>query len=280
MKNLIVCMVTMAAAVVAIGEANGEDGGAGATNATLSATKPKRTFEPGEFERRARANYERKSGGTIRKANSARGAVLVVNAQDKVSRADLDPALQHIDETVHPILEYKEAKEVKVANPRDDIARLGGKVGVVVVDVADSPALTVAPEEGWAVVNVRPLAADNPSADVLAARVRKEILRGFALAGGCSFMARGQIVVREGVHTAKDLDSVSIEEYGVDVQMALGRLLPSYGVIPWTQTTYRKACREGWAPPPTNDIQRAVWEKVHQIPDKPIKIEFDPKKDK
>lgn len=280
MKNLIVCMVTMAAAVVAIGVANGEGEGAGATNAPLMATKPKRTFEPGEFERRARANYERKSGGTIRKANSARGAVLVVNAQDKVSRADLDPALRHINETIHPILEYKEVKEVKVANPKEDIARLGGKVGVVVVDVADSPALTVAPEEGWAIVNVRPLSADGAAADVLAARVRKEVLRGFALAGGCSFMARGQIVVREGVHTAKDLDSVSIEEYGVDVQMALGRLLPSYGVIPWTQTTYRKACREGWAPPPTNDIQRAVWEKVHQIPDKPITIKYDPKVDK
>ena len=108
--------------------------------------KPKHTFAPGEFEKRARESYERKSGGTIRKANSAQGAVLVVNAQEKISRTDLDSALNHIDETIHPILEYKEAKDVKIANPKDDIARLGGKVGVVVADVPDNPALAVAPE--------------------------------------------------------------------------------------------------------------------------------------
>ena len=240
--------------------------------------KPKHTFAPGEFEKRARESYERKSGGTIRKANSAQGAVLVVNAQEKISRTDLDSALNHIDETIHPILEYKEAKDVKIANPKDDIARLGGKVGVVVADVPDNPALAVAPEEGWAVVNVRKLNMDNPSADVLAARVRKEILRGLALAGGCSFMARGQIVVREGVHTAKDLDAVSIEEFGVDVQSALARLLPSYGVIPWTQSTYKKACQEGWAPAPTNDVQKAIWDKVHAMPTEPLKIKPETKK--
>ena len=244
----------------------------------FAAEKPKHTFAPGEFEKRAQASYERKSGGTVRKANSAKGAVVVINAQDKVGLGDIDAAIKHIDETIHPILEYKESKDVKVANPKDDIKRLGGNVGVVIADVADNPALTVAPEEGWAVVNVRPLAADAPAADVLATRVRKEILRGFALAGGCSFMARGQIVVREGVHTAKDIDAIPDEEYGVDVQMALGRLLPSYGVIPWTQTTYRKACEQGWAPAPTNDVQKAIWEKVHAMPTEPIKIKPETKK--
>ena len=27
--------------------------------------------------------------------------------------------------------------------------------------------------------------------------------------------------------------------------------------------TYRQACIEGWAPAPTNDVQKAIWEKVH-----------------
>ena len=42
-------------------------------------------------------------------------------------------------------------------------------------------------------------------------------------------------------------------------------------------TTYAAACRMGWAPPPTNDIQRVIWDKVHAVPAKPMKIEFDPK---
>ena len=42
------------------------------------------------------------------------------------------------------------------------------------------------------------------------------------------------------------------------------------------RATYREACREGWAPPPTNDLQRAIWEETRKLPEKPIKIEFDP----
>ena len=38
--------------------------------------------------------------------------------------------------------------------------------------------------------------------------------------------------------------------------------------------------QQGWAPAPTNEVQQAIWDKVHQIPDKPITIEFDPKTDK
>jgi len=42
----------------------------------------------------------------------------------------------------------------------------------------------------------------------------------------------------------------------------------------------REACQEGWAPAPTNDIQKAIWNEVRQLPAKPIKIEFDPAKGK
>ena len=56
--------------------------------------------------------------------------------------------------------------------------------------------------------------------------------------------------------------------------------LRAIGVKPAEKTTYRKACHEGWAPPPTNEVQKAIWEQIHSSPDKPIKIEFDPKKDK
>ena len=61
-------------------------------------------------------------------------------------------------------------------------------VGVAIVDSDSLPALLLAPEEGWAVVNVAALSKANPPADVLASRVRKELLRGFALAGGCALI--------------------------------------------------------------------------------------------
>ena len=38
------------------------------------------------------------------------------------------------------------------------------------------------------------------------------------------------------------------------------RHLPTIGVLQDKMTSYRKACQEGWAPAPTNEYQKAVWE--------------------
>jgi hypothetical protein len=34
------------------------------------------------------------------------------------------------------------------------------------------------------------------------------------------------------------------------------------GIKPARMTTYRKACEEGWAPMPTNSVQKAIWDEV------------------
>ena len=48
------------------------------------------------------------------------------------------------------------------------------------------------------------------------------------------------------------------------------------GFAPYRRTTYKRACKEGWAPAPTNDFQRAVWEKIKaeqgEKPTNPIRI--------
>jgi hypothetical protein len=53
------------------------------------------------------------------------------------------------------------------------------------------------------------------------------------------------------------------------------------GVLPAQRATDMKACQEGWAPAPTNDVQKAIWEKVKaeksEKPSKPIKVNYDPK---
>ena len=50
------------------------------------------------------------------------------------------------------------------------------------------------------------------------------------------------------------------------------------GVTKSKMTTYLKACQEGWAPAPTNDYQKAIWEETRKLPEKPLQIKFDPKK--
>ena len=41
---------------------------------------------------------------------------------------------------------------------------------------------------------------------------------------------------------------------------------------------YLVAVQEGWAPQPTNDVQKAIWDKVHALPTEPIKIKPEEKK--
>lgn len=223
------------------------------------------------------ASY-RAFGGQVRKPGSARGAVAFLNAQKRIPSAEIHKAVNTIDERVHVVCKYADVDAVNVANPRDEIARLDCALGVAVVDDAKLPALLVAPEDGWAVVNVAPL-AESADAAKSASRVRKEVMRAFALAGGCSFMCRGAEVLRETARPV-ELDDIRFEEYGIDALNHLTLSLPTRGVTPWHQTTYRKACKEGWAANPTNDVQKAIWDKVHALPSDPIKIKYDPKRDK
>ena len=135
----------------------------------------------------------------------------------------------------------------------------------------------MAPEAGWATVNVAAL-DDGCGAEALAHRVRVEILRAFALVGGGAFMQRDPIVMRNDIMKPSDLDMIKEENYGIDVAYAISAGLPQRGVMPWQETTYKKACEQGWAPAPTNDVQKAIWDKVLAVPATPMKIEFDPKK--
>ena len=201
-------------------------------------------------------------GGYVRKEDSAKGMVVFLNAQKKVSSASLASAMRVIEEKVHPRWEIKDVVSVKVANPSDDIRKAGGEIGVVIVEADDAPALVVAPEAGWAVVNVTELEKDCSDAAKLAARTRKEVLRGFALISGAAFMARDPEVMRADIRIPSDLDMIKDESFGVDICSALERNLPYCGVTPWRQTTYRKACEEGWAPRPKNEYQKKIWDKI------------------
>ena len=69
-----------------------------------------------------------------------------------------------------------------------------------------------------------------------------------------------------------DLDALSAESYGVETLNKLAQSMPLYGLKPYHRSTYRKACEEGWAPAPTNDVQRKIWNEVRTLPDQPIEI--------
>ena len=150
----------------------------------------------------------------------------------------------------------------------------GGVISAV--DVAGEPPLVVAPDSGWARVNVAALAADGAPAEVLEARFKKELWRAFVILFGGGNSLNDADVMRP-VRSPKDLDASealvsSPEPFNVMIAGA-----KAAGIAPVRRTTYLNAVRLGWAPAPTNEHQKAIWEKVkadkERGPTNPITIQ-------
>ena len=152
------------------------------------------------------------------------------------------------------------------------------KAGVVVFldGNGDGPSLLAAPEDGWATVGVKALKEDNPTPEVLEARLKKQIWRAGCYALGIGIEATPSVL--RPIAKPKDLDMFE-DLCSTPVITPLVRdSAIKHGLGRIRIVTYRQACREGWAPAPTNDAQKAVWEKERAIPKNPMKIEFDSKK--
>ena len=150
------------------------------------------------------------------------------------------------------------------------------KAGVTVLLDGEGvgPSLLVEPEGGRATVCVRALKADGPAADVLEARLKKELWRAGCYALGVGIEATPSVM--RPIASPKDLDASEdlCSTPVIAPLMAAGAQSRGLGRVRYT--SYRQACREGWAPPPTNDAQRAFFEQMkaekERGPTKPITI--------
>ena len=140
---------------------------------------------------------------------------------------------------------------------------------IYILESGNSP-LLVSPDECWACVSVAALGDAN-----VPARLQKETMR--ALTFLCGGTASGYPnPMTYPVTDVRQLDLVDSPDLPIDVIQRMQTYLERLGVTPYKQATYRTACKQGWAPPPTNDVQKAIWDKVRQLPANPIKIEYDP----
>ena len=106
-------------------------------------------------------------------------------------------------------------------------------------------------------------------------RYRKELIRAVCYAAGTPVTQfKGNIFT---IAKARDLDHCP-EMIPIDTMQRTAFRLKDLGVMPSYKTTYRKACVDGWAPAPTNEYQKAIWDKVHAMPTAPIKIKPETKK--
>ena len=209
-----------------------------------------------------------KEGGLIQKPYRGK-YIVIVNNQNRIAADDFfSPG-----DSIEDIFNFP----VKVVGKGGKIENAG--VIVQVNDNATAPALLVAPEANWAGVNVAALATDKPSAEILKSRVQKEVMRAYLYAAGVANSEIQPCLMRP-VRNARDLDKCAVKQPGPSAVGPVMNTASQLGIFEKTVMTYKEACQQGWAPAPTNDVQKAIWDKVHAIPDKPLTIEFDPKKDK
>lgn len=136
------------------------------------------------------------------------------------------------------------------------------------------PVLSVYPEEAITILNVKPLV--DKDENTYRRRLNKEFWRCVSFTLGGYGGATSGVTVLAPIYSLKHLDDLRTLSLSPSQVNAIAAGKRRLGLFSGNPAPYSRACREGWAPKPTNDVQKAIWEKIHEIPSKPMKIEFDP----
>lgn len=148
--------------------------------------------------------------------------------------------------------------------------------GILIAESDECPGLCVMPEERIAIINAKCyLGGKDPLAPET--RLIKEIWRALGFVGGVGY-APYQNDVLQPVYNLRELDALVYQVMQpMNFQKMYGQMA-KFGVKRARHIPYKLAVMEGWAPTPTNEYQKAIWDEVHTTPKNPMKIEFDPKK--
>lgn len=269
MKKLIIALGLVAVASCGYSQMMAVPGG-GRKSAKQEKVRPpidvaKRAEIKAKREQRAMEQY----GGNLLRPNSQKGEIVLVDGQKRISKAWIDEVLLYFTEETNLKFGYKQGA-FDFAAPK-----IEGNLTLFLVDDAKLPAILVAPENRWAMLNAATLAKEERPA-FFQARCKKQLSRTLALLCGASNSQFHGALTR-GIVDEADLDKNIDYVLPIDVFNRMRTYLEPYGVSPAKYVAYDIACEEGWAPNPTNKYQQAAWDEVHKLPTKPIKIEPEKK---
>lgn len=214
-----------------------------------------------EYYAARKAYKQSMTGGRINNFATQKGDVYFLNAQKRVPAEPLAKRIQSMTDYFRSRFSVKAwDKPITLDNAAATLKECGGNAAVFIVDDPKIPvAILSAPETNWIFLNVAALAADKPDAEKLMERTRRELWRaiGFMLGNG----SVADVCVMKSVNSLEELDNLGAEAPSSGPLIFISRRLRAIGVEPYQCTTYAKALQEGWAPMPTNEIQKAVYER-------------------
>ena len=138
-----------------------------------------------------------------------------------------------------------------------------GKVAIAVVisnEGKDKPMLAAYPDDRMAVINMDRLTDLMASDDVVAKRLQSELWRAVAFAAG-GYASDFPCAMRP-VADVKGLDANPVRMACPPVCGKIMQAAKVYGIATVQMVPYGVAVAQGWAPAPTNDLQKAVWDRV------------------
>lgn len=216
---------------------------------------------------------QRQTGGFIE--IRGHGKLTLFNSQSYLSVADIESIVKPIADFAKGLRLTVESQPFSIENAKKTREAAGAGACVYIADLERLPMSLIALEDGWGVVNIAPLRFDNPDAKVLSSRIQKEIVRVTSIVFS-GVKSQYKISPLQGVSSVADLDRTVGDQYGIDTLMAVVKHLPDLGIVCDQRISYREACRRGIAPAPTNDFQKAIFERVkadkERGPSKPLTI--------
>lgn len=206
------------------------------------------------------AEFNAKTGGLVNPPDDNKVMVFLdARTADRTSIDNLsDAASSHIGfrSEVRPAIAVS---AVEAFSKAKEVLRADAGAVVVFYENEKEPTLSVYPEDAITLVNVKPLySSDYPT---YRRRLVKEFWRSisFTLGGYACGGTLGSVM--QPAFSIADLDAIggfSIPPPQLGVINSVRPSLKLYNTLP---VPYSRACREGWAPAPTNEVQKALFEK-------------------
>ena len=209
-------------------------------------------------ERRAKRIAE--AGGLVQ--TGGEGKVVIMNFQGDVAESQFAEDAKNMGKEIKTVVEVKKGEgEFSLSKANELLKKSGGNAVLFVVDDKNLPMSLVALESRWAVMNVGALKVDGADKTKLNVRAHKMFLRTACNLLGAS-TSRYTTSPMQPVASLADLDKVVGDILTFDAVGAMLIHMPKIGITRIKMMSYRKACYEGLAPAPANDLQKKIAEEV------------------
>lgn len=213
-------------------------------------------------------------GGTITMWPKNPGLFVFINCQKAINEKVIFRPVEMIKDDFNVNIQSQSGneKEFDLKRIPAELKGLGANGGIYFINDPSLPISLAAAEDGWGVLNVAPIISDSPDSEKLNKRLQKLINRLFANIHGIADPIMMPACVTKPAIGLAGIDALICTTFSPEANSKITAYLHKAGYKQRKVGTYYDACEEGWAPPPTNEVQKKIWDKVHKLPTKPLVI--------